>query len=55
MIIIIITLCITGLELFALYMGYDGKILLSIVGTLCTIAGWQAKKKHSERRKKNEQ
>jgi hypothetical protein len=55
MTITLIILCITGLEAYALYLGYDGRILLSIVGTLCTIAGWQAKKKHSERRKKNEQ
>jgi hypothetical protein len=49
MIIIIITLCITGLELFALHMGYDGKILLSVIGILASIAGWQGKKIQHER------
>lgn len=50
MILIIITLCITTLELYALHMGYNGIILLTAIGTLASIAGWQAKKKQTERR-----
>ena len=49
--IITIALCIAGLEAYALYLGYDGKILLSVVGILSTIAGWQLKKKQVERKK----
>jgi hypothetical protein len=44
MILIIITLGIIGLEAYALYLGHDGKLLLAVVGTLSTIAGWQLKK-----------
>ena len=51
MILIIITLGIIGLEFYALYLGYDGKILLSVVGILSTIAGWQLKKKQVEKKK----
>jgi hypothetical protein len=49
MIIIIIILCITALEIYALYLGYDGKILLTVVGVLSTIAGWQGKKSQLKR------
>jgi hypothetical protein len=30
-------------------MGYDGKILLSVIGILSSIAGWQGKKIQHER------
>jgi hypothetical protein len=52
MILIIITLGIIGLEAYALHLGYDGKMLLTVIGILSTIAGWQGKKKQSERRNK---
>jgi hypothetical protein len=45
MIIIIIVLCITGLEFYALSKGIDGKLLWCVIGTLSTFAGWQGKKK----------
>jgi hypothetical protein len=45
MIIIIIVLCITALEFYALSKGIDGKLLWCVIGILSTIAGWQGKKK----------
>jgi len=49
--IIIITLCIAGLEFYALSKGIDGKVLCTVVGILSTIAGWQLKKKQVEKKK----
>ena len=51
-IIIIITLCITVLEFYAIAKGIDGKLLMLTISTLSTIAGWQCKKAHISRRTK---
>jgi hypothetical protein len=52
MIIIIIVLCITGLEFYAISKGIDGKLLWCVIGILSTIAGWQGKKKQTNVRTK---
>lgn len=50
MILIIITLGIIGLEAYALHLGYNGKMLLTVIGILSTVAGWQGKKKQVTKR-----
>jgi len=52
MIIIIISLCITGLTALGVATGHDGLLLTTGISTLCTIAGWQGKKAQTQRIKK---
>jgi hypothetical protein len=52
MIIIIISLCITGLTALGVVTGHDGLLLTTGISTLCTIAGWQGKKAQATRTKR---